>query len=152
MGIPIIGDIITGVKDVISEVIIDKDKRDQINLELKKLEDQAQARLDAQVTGQIEVNKVEAASSSVFVAGWRPFVGWVGGVGLAMQSIVLPLAAQFTGRMYNMDTELLVLTLGSMLGIGGMRTYEKTKGVASNDYQTQPPVPTKVTVDPAFGS
>jgi len=138
MAIPIIGDLINGVKDIVSEVVVDKDKRDQVNLELKKLEDNAQARLDAQVTGQLEVNKVEAASGSVFVAGWRPFVGWVGGVGLGMQSIVLPLLAQITGRMYEMNTELLIMALGSMLGIGGMRTFEKVKGVSTNDYRATP--------------
>lgn len=155
MGIPIIGDLIEGVKDIVSEVVVDKDKRDQVNLELKRLEDQAQARLDNQVSSQIDVNKIEAAHSSVFVAGWRPFIGWVGGAGLGMQAIVLPLASQFTGRTYDLNTELLMMTISSILGIGGMRTYEKVKGVASNDYSVQPQVPTtptKVTVDPSTGT
>lgn len=154
MGIPIIGDLFTSVKDIVSEVVVDKDKRDQVNLEIMKLEDQARARLDAQITGQLDINKIEAAHSSVFVAGWRPFIGWVGGLGLGMQSIILPITAQVTGRVYNMDTELLLLTLGSLLGIGGMRTFEKVKGVATDNYVVQPPVaaPTKVTVDPASGT
>jgi len=139
MGIlPNISDLLKPIKDLVSEVVVDKDKRDQVNLELKRLEDDAQARLDAQTTAQIEVNKVEASSGSVFVAGWRPFVGWVGGVGLAMQSIVLPLFAQFTGRMYEMNTELLIMTLGSMLGMGGLRSFEKVKGVSTNDYTATP--------------
>jgi len=69
MGIPIIGDAINAVKDLLSEVVVDKDKRDQVNLELTRIQDQAQARLDAQIQAQIEVNKVEAQSASVFVAG-----------------------------------------------------------------------------------
>jgi len=152
MAIPILGDLINGVKDLVSEVVVDKDKRDQVNLELKKLEDNAQARLDAQVTGQLEVNKVEAASGSVFVAGWRPFVGWVGGFGLAMQSIILPLLAQITGRMYEMNTELLIMALGSMLGIGGMRTFEKVKGVSTNDYRATPATATQTETEVTLAS
>lgn len=148
MSIPILGDLIGGVKDILSEVVVDKDKKMAIDLDLKKLEDQAQARLDAQVTGQIDVNKVEATNSNMFIAGWRPFVGWVGGVGLGMQAIVLPLVTQYTGKVYPINTELLIMVLGSMLGLGGMRTLEKIQGVASNGYEVQPqPSVTKTSQD-----
>ena len=141
MGIPIIGDLINGVKDIIGQAVVDKDKKIEIDYKLAELADQAQARLDAQTQGQIEVNKVEAANGSIFVAGWRPFVGWVCGVGLGTQSIVLPLIEQITGRAYHLDTTLLIATLGGMLGIGGMRTYEKVKGVSTNDYRDTPAAP-----------
>ena len=89
---------------------------------------------------QLEVNKAEAANSSVFVAGWRPFIGWVCGAALAYNYILLPLAvyaASFMSeaavtRLLNapkLDENLWVL-LGSMLGLGGLRTLEKVKGVA----------------------
>ena len=71
----ILGGIFSPIKDIVSEIVVDKDKRDQINFELAKLEDQAQARLDGLQTSQIELNKVEASNGSLFVAGWRPFVG-----------------------------------------------------------------------------
>ena len=145
MAIPIIGDLINGVKDLVSEVVVDKDKRDQVNLELKKLEDQAQARLDAQVTGQIEVNKVEAASSSVFVAGWRPAVGWVGAIGLGYNAVLQPVMSwtasvvfDYSGGYPVVNNELLLYILGGMLGLGSMRTFEKYKGVATNGYEVQP--------------
>lgn len=144
MGIPIIGDLIDGVKDLVSEVVVDKDKRDQINLELRRLEDQAQARLDAQVLGQIEVNKVEAASGSIFVAGWRPAIGWVGAIALLYAFVLQPfieLVARWMGsdvQVPDLMLEQLIPLVMAMLGIGGMRTFEKVKGVSTNDYRDSP--------------
>lgn len=89
---------------------------------------------------QLEVNKAEAANASIFVAGWRPFIGWVCGFAVAYNFILLPLGgfiAAFFGEQYvtmilnapKLDENLWVL-LGSMLGIGGLRTIEKLKGVS----------------------
>lgn len=143
MGIPILGDLIDdvigSVKDVVSEVVVDKDKRDQINYDLEVLKDRANERAHAEMIAQTEVNKVEASNGNMFVAGWRPFVGWVGGIGLATQAIIMPLISYLVDRpLPAFDTELLILTLGGMLGIGGMRTYEKVKGVSTNDYRDRP--------------
>ena len=138
MGIPILGDIFGVVKDLVSEVVVDKDKKNEINLELAKLADQAEARVHEQVLAQIEVNKAEAGHGSIFVAGWRPFVGWVCGVGLAAQVAMFPLLDRIFGWSMAFDTELLVLTLGGMLGIGGMRTFEKVRGVSTNDFRDVP--------------
>ncbi len=158
MGIPIIGDLIDGIKDIVSEVIVDKDKRDQINLELRRLEDQAQARLDAQVAGQIEVNKVEAASGSLFVAGWRPAIGWVGAIALLWSFVLGPLVqwvANLAGSSVvipDSNFEQLITIVLAMLGIGAQRTIEKIKGVSTNDYNDVPgrtqPASTEVTVTP----
>ena len=79
MGIPIIGDLISGVKDLVSEVIVDKDKRLEINYKLQELESRAEDRLHQELMAQAETNKVEAQHESLFVAGWRPFIGWVSG-------------------------------------------------------------------------
>ena len=88
------------------------------------------------VQGQIEVNKAEAGSSSAFVAGWRPFIGWVCGMGCAWNWIGLPVAKfglAVAGHPLQLDpadlSEMMPLLLG-MLGLGGLRTFEKTKGVA----------------------
>lgn len=85
---------------------------------------------------QIEVNKTEAASGNLFVAGWRPFVGWVCAGGCAWNWIGLPLGmfiAAALGRPLAVSpldlTEMLPLLLG-MLGMGGLRTFEKVQGVA----------------------
>jgi hypothetical protein len=85
--------------------------------------------------GQIEVNQAEAGSSSLFVAGWRPWIGWVCGVAFAYHFVVQPILAFIlaaTGHpvtlpTFNMDALYTVL-LG-MLGLGSMRTFEKYKGV-----------------------
>lgn len=156
----VLGGIFSPIKDIVSEVVVDKDKRDQINLELARLEDEAQARLDNLQNNQIEVNKVEAASGSVFVAGWRPFVGWVGGAGLAYSAILQPIAswtariAGYTGEFPAIDNQLLLYILGGMLGIGTMRTVEKIKGVSTNTMtdvpgRTQPASTTSVEVKPS---
>ena len=145
MGIPIIGELINGVKDLVSEVVVDKDKKLQINLELAKLADQAQARLDAQIAAQIEVNKVEAASSSKFVAGWRPFVGWVGGFSLAYAAIAEPIMRFVASTIFGykglfpvLDTDITLQVLMGMLGLGAMRSYEKKNGVSTNNFNDTP--------------
>jgi hypothetical protein len=89
------------------------------------------------IQGQLEVNKTEAASSSVFVAGWRPFIGWVCGaacawnwIGLPMAKALLPLVTGLNITLEPADlTEMLPILMG-MLGLAGYRTFEKTKGVA----------------------
>lgn len=85
---------------------------------------------------QMEVNKVEAASKSMLVAGWRPFIGWTCGVGLAYATIgqnIMQWACAIWWPDVTppvVDTALLVPILMGMLGMGGMRTMEKLKGVA----------------------
>lgn len=134
MGIPVIGDIINAVKDLASEVIVDKDKKNEINLKLEELQQQTEQRLHEESMGQIEVNKIEAQSEHLFVSGWRPFVGWVGGFGLAYAAIVQPLASWtatvvggYTGQFPAVDNELLWTVLLGILGLGGMRSFEKIK-------------------------
>jgi len=85
--------------------------------------------------GQLQVNAVEAANASVFVAGCRPAVGWVCVIGLLYTFLLRPLLAWASGMidipeppMLDMG-DLLTLLLG-MLGLGGLRTFEKMNGVA----------------------
>lgn len=87
-------------------------------------------------TGQLEVNKVEAANSSLFVSGWRPFVGWTCGAAFAFKFIGGPMLVFIAGyfghpiTLPEMDfTEMSTILMG-MLGIGAFRTVEKIKGVA----------------------
>lgn len=97
------------------------------------------AKLNAEMqiaTGQLEVNKVEAANSSLFVAGWRPFVGWTCGAAFAFKFIGGPMLVFVAGyfghpiTLPEMDfTDMSTILMG-MLGIGALRTVEKVKGVA----------------------
>ena len=88
------------------------------------------------VQGQMDINKVEAANPSVFVSGWRPFIGWVCGSACAWNWIGLPIAkltAVVLGHSIDLSpadlTEMMPVLLG-MLGLGGLRTLEKFKGVS----------------------
>jgi hypothetical protein len=89
------------------------------------------------VQGQIDVNKEEAKNPSVFVSGWRPFIGWVCGLACAWNWIGLKIAlfaAAYSGNALDMQpadiSEMLPVLLG-MLGLGGFRTFEKINGVAA---------------------
>jgi len=103
----------------------------------KSAQEQAQlAAAVALVQGQLEVNKAEAASPSPFTSGWRPAIGWVCAAALACQYIARPLlswvgivAGHPFPELPGIDDNLWQLMLG-MLGLGGLRTFEKTKGVA----------------------
>ncbi len=98
----------------------------------KSEQEKAQIAMAVQVVqGQLDINKVEAANPSMFVAGWRPGVGWVCVAALAYQYIARPLLIGFgvSPNMPGLDEALWQLLLG-MLGLGGLRTFEKAKGVA----------------------
>lgn len=89
-----------------------------------------------QILAQLEINAKEAAHPSLFVAGWRPGAGWAGVAGLVYAAIGQPLltwVANIKGwpAPPAVDAELLLYVLGGMLGLGGLRTYEKKTGVAA---------------------
>lgn len=113
-------DPITGL---ISKVIPDKDKAAQLAFEVSTM---AATHAHAEVLSQLEVNRVEAAHKSLLVAGWRPFIGWT--CGLAMFNNYV-LASWFHG-ITHMDLEVMMPVLLGMLGLGGMRSYEKKHKVA----------------------
>ncbi len=101
-------------------------------LEVKLLEAASQ-----QAGQQAAINQVEAANPSVFVAGWRPFIGWVCGAGLAWAFIVAPLLSwvlAVTGSVAVipvLQVEYLLELVVAMLGLGALRSFEKLKGVAA---------------------
>lgn len=86
------------------------------------------------MTAQTDINKIEAQSTSMFVAGWRPAVGWICTLGLAMQYFVFPLAAWVLPiighpeiHLPTLDTADLYPLLFGLLGFGALRSYDKTK-------------------------
>jgi hypothetical protein len=88
---------------------------------------------------QTDINLAEASHVNVFVAGWRPAVGWVCGFALAYVSILEPIGRfiatvlfKYTGAFPVIDTNITMQVLIGLLGLGGMRTFEKTKDVESN--------------------
>lgn len=81
------------------------------------------------VQGQLDINKEEAKSESVFVSGWRPFIGWICGLALMYQYLARPVVSIWLPSIpIGLDDNLWQLLLG-MLGMGGLRTFEKLNGV-----------------------
>jgi len=117
------------ITGIVNKFVADKDLK-------VKLQHELETAIHSANLAQLEVNKAEAAHKSTFVAGWRPFVGWVCGVALAYHFILAPLL-QFGFALAGMDQELpefefsqLSTVLMGMLGLGGLRTFEKMKGVS----------------------
>lgn len=126
-------------KTAIEKIWPDPSKRADELFRLEQLKQQGDlALMKAQVDlllGQIEVNKIEAQSSSLFVSGWRPWAGWVGGVAFAYASIVEPIARfvakvvyDYQGNFPEINTELTIQVLLGMLGLGLMRSFDKKQG------------------------
>lgn len=125
--------IINLVTSVIGKVFPDTSeiKKAELALELTKEINASQL-----LTKQIDVNIEEAKSASMFVAGWRPFLGWVCGLSFAWQFLGMPICV-FIGNAVGhpiitpeFDFATMSTVLMGMLGLGGMRTYEKVKGVS----------------------
>jgi len=132
-----VGGVVSVIGKVLDKVIPDPQAKAAAALELLKLQQSgelAQMAAETQLAqGQMEINKVEAASDGVFKGGWRPFVGWVGGIGLLYSVLLQPLLVWLTPVLHFpstppiLDTSVLMTILGGMLGLGGMRTYERVK-------------------------
>jgi hypothetical protein len=115
----VIGNIINKVADNVDRFTLDKQEKAELIAEINK--------------AQMEVNKVEAGHTSIFVAGWRPFTGWICATALGYHFILQPL---LTFIMYTFGNEIVLPTfdmgtlttvLLGMLGLGGMRSFEKVK-------------------------
>jgi len=125
------------IVDGFLKFIPDKNKREEAK---EQLEGQMLTAMTSLVEGQLEINKMEAQHGSIFVAGWRPAIGWICGIALGWNFIIQPIAswAAFIGGidlagMPTLDTGQLTTILLGMLGLGGLRTYEKRLGVARTD-------------------
>ena len=85
---------------------------------------------------QVDVNKQEAAHKSLFVAGWRPAIGWICGLGMLSNFIIVPMTNFVLALVGSpvvvplIELETMMPVLLGMLGLGGMRSYEKAKGIA----------------------
>jgi hypothetical protein len=137
MGISI--PIIDGIFRVIEKVIPDPQAKAQAQLkalEMQQAGEFKQIEADLQMAlGQLEVNKIEAAAPDAFRGGWRPAVGWVCVIGLLYTYLGQPLLAWGSGiwdvpAPPSLDLGDLLILLGGMLGLGGMRTMERLKGKA----------------------
>ena len=121
------------VGDVLDRFFPNKEEKEKAQREIEAKLTEHLARIDL---AQLEVNKQEAAHRSLFVAGWRPFIGWTCGLALFYTYLAQPVAmfvmAQ-TGdlvQLPHVDISMMMPVLLGMLGLGGLRSFEKYKGVS----------------------
>lgn len=126
-----VGPLLDFGKGLLDRFFPDPEKKAQAEREFMLLLQEQDFR---KVIAQLEVNAKEASSPHLWVAGWRPFVGWCCGAGFLWATIGHPVvgwiaAARGWPTPPAIDTEVLMYVLGGMLGLGGLRSYEKAKGV-----------------------
>jgi hypothetical protein len=127
----ILGSVLDIGKSLLDRWIPDPEKKREAEMELMRMAADGELK---QVIAQLEINAREAAHPSVFVAGWRPFYGWAGGFGFIYATMLQPLlswVATIKGwpTPPTLNIELLWVVITGMLGIGGLRTFEKSKRV-----------------------
>lgn len=139
---PIVNALIGPIAGLLDKLIPDKDARERMAHEIAMT---VESQLHEQSMGQLEVNKVEAAHKSLFVAGWRPFIGWSLGFAMCFNYVLAPLINWAT-MVFNvtitvdgveqavvlpvLEFEVMMPVLLGMLGLGTMRSFEKKNGVA----------------------
>ena len=129
----LISTLVGPVSNILDKVIPDADEKARLAHEIATMSDQHAQQL---ALAQVEVNKTEAASGSLFKGGWRPFVGWTCGIALLYHFILSPLilfgvslAGVDIPPIPEFDMGSLMTVLMGMLGLSGLRTYEKQKGI-----------------------
>jgi hypothetical protein len=129
----LLGKLVEPVSNVLDKVVEDKDQKARLAHEIATM---AERHAQELAKGQIEINKEEAKSRNIFIAGWRPFVGWTCGLALFWHFLGLPVTLFVTGwfnlqhpPLPEFDMQSLMTVLLGMLGLGGMRSFEKFKGL-----------------------
>jgi hypothetical protein len=129
-----LSNLIGPVTGLLDKFVEDKDQKAALAHDLATM---AERHAQELATAQIEVNKAEAASGSLFKGGWRPFIGWVCGGAFAYHFVLQPVivfAVLAVGvelpPLPEFDMASLMTVMMGMLGLGGLRTYEKQKGIA----------------------
>jgi hypothetical protein len=140
MSVTAIANILVGpIAALLDKFIPDKDERERMAFEISTM---AAKQSHEMTMAQLEVNKQEAAHKSLFVAGWRPFIGWSCGLSMASNFLLFPLVnmglsifqvLDHAGQLVQVpmiDLTVMMPVLLGMLGLGALRTAEKVKGVA----------------------
>lgn len=127
----LLGPLLDFGKDILNRFFPNEEERRKAEADFLKYAMEGELR---QVIAQLEINAREAAHPSIWVAGWRPFFGWVGGCGFAYATIVQPVMVWYgTAHGWpippSINMDLLWVVITGMLGIGGLRTFEKTQKV-----------------------
>lgn len=123
-------DVLSPIGDLLDKFIPDAKDKLAAKAELARIADAGAAREHEEAMGQIETNKVEAGHASIFVAGWRPFIGWIGGIGIAVVFVIYPLAAIFGAKLPEYPVDNLIVLVTGLLGWSGIRSWDKRQGIA----------------------
>jgi hypothetical protein len=122
------GDTLKTVGTVIDDLHFSGEEKEKLKLQMKEID----AKLKEK---QLDINKVEAGHRSIFVSGWRPFLGWISGLSIGYVYLFQPLLDMIL-QMFSVEVDWVVLDLGQlmplilgMLGLGGLRSFEKAKGL-----------------------
>ncbi len=133
------GSFITSVREVITgKKILDPNESTKLAQQAAELEGKMKEMDQTLQLGQLKINEIEAGNASIFVSGWRPAIGWICGLGLFTQYFLFPIISWALPIFGHPEIALPIMDVGElypllfgMLGFGGMRMYEKVKGVAS---------------------
>jgi len=123
-----IRDLINPVSKILDKLVVDKDLK-------VKLEHEIKTEIQRANLAQIDVNKAEAQHRSIFVAGWRPFIGWICAVAMGYHFVLQPIIVfvlSANGVNYDLpefDMGSLMTIVMGILGLGGLRSWEKAKGI-----------------------
>ena len=122
------GDTIKAVGNVIDDMHFSGEEKEKLKLQMKEIDAKLQEK-------QLDINKAEASHRSVFVSGWRPFLGWVSGLSIGYVYLFQPILDMIL-QMFQVQVDWVALDLGQlmplvlgMLGLGGLRSFEKAKGL-----------------------
>lgn len=132
----LIGGIVDAIGKVADDLFTSDKERFEAELELRKIGIEEQRIEAGLITGQQDINRAEAQHRSIFVAGWRPAVGWVCVAGLAYDFLLRPLLGWVAANVVGwsapppLDMTTLLTLLGGLLGLGTLRSVEKIRGVA----------------------
>jgi hypothetical protein len=128
--VSLVSSLVGPVTGLLDKFIEDKDQKNALAHEIATMSEKHHQEL---MKSQVEVNKVEAANSNLFVSGWRPFIGWTCGLGMFGNFITIPFA-NFIMALLKINIviplvplETMMPVLMGMLGLGAMRSFEKTR-------------------------
>ena len=126
------GDTLKTVGNVIDDLHFSGEEKEKLKLQMQEID----AKLKEK---QLDINKAEASHRSIFVSGWRPFLGWVSGLSIGYVYLFQPILDMIL-QMFDVKVDWVVLDLGQlmplvlgMLGLGGLRSFEKAKGLTKGN-------------------
>jgi len=123
----VIGLLISAISPLLEKLVPDLDQRNKLAHDLATMTERHAQDI---AKGQMEVNKVEAAHKSLFVAGWRPAAGWVCVTAMAFNYLIVPMLVATGVDVQPVDDSSMMTVLLGMLGLGAARTFEKSNGSA----------------------